>query len=313
MDKLISIIIPSFNRGSIIEQTLESVLTQTYGNWECLIIDDGSTDDTKEKVDKYVKKDKRFRFYNRPENRKKGANACRNFGFEKSIGDYIQWFDSDDVMHPEKLELKAEMLFENKVDFVVCTCVEFEEHINNTSKVWDNIYNETPLISVITGKLFFQTNAPLFKREFIEATSLFNETLQRKQEWEYYSRLLMVSTNYLPIDKVLYYFRKHKSSIDGENSKLTLYSRVIANRLVFKALMGHSSILKKYPELREHFLNKFIHNIKLSLRHKQPRSFHNAILGIMSTINKKLLLKGFFVILKKPIIIYNLFSIKNIR
>jgi hypothetical protein len=123
----------------------------------------------------------------------------------------------------------------------------------------------------------------------------------------------MVSTNYLPVDKVLYYFRKHKNSIDGENSKLTLYSRVIANRLVFNALMEHSSILKKHPELREHFLNKFIYNIRLSLKQKQPKSFHNAIFGIMSTMNKELLLKGFFAILKKPIIIYNLFSIKNIR
>ena len=102
---LISIIIPTFNRAHYIQETLDSILNQTYINWECIIIDDGSEDNTQEVLAKYLKKDVRFQFHIRPENRPKGANSCRNYGFELSKGDLIKWFDSDDIMLPNHIEI----------------------------------------------------------------------------------------------------------------------------------------------------------------------------------------------------------------
>ena len=95
---LVSIIIPIFNRENLIKETLDSILQQSYLNWECIIVDDGSTDKTIEVVRNYIKKDSRFNLFQRPLNRLKGGNAARNFGFEKSKGQLIQWFDSDDIM-----------------------------------------------------------------------------------------------------------------------------------------------------------------------------------------------------------------------
>src|SRR5690606_34265329 len=99
-DPLISIVIPTYNRAQFIAETLTSVKNQTYQNWECVVVDDGSTDNTIEIIQQFTASDDRFKLYSRPTNRPKGANACRNYGFEVSSGLYINWFDSDDIMAP---------------------------------------------------------------------------------------------------------------------------------------------------------------------------------------------------------------------
>src|SRR5690554_6036808 len=91
---LVSIIIPVFNRANLIGETLDSVLTQCYSNWECIVIDDGSTDHTIEIINGFCIKDYRFKLFIR--NREpKGAPTCRNIGLSIANGQYINFFDSD--------------------------------------------------------------------------------------------------------------------------------------------------------------------------------------------------------------------------
>jgi glycosyltransferase involved in cell wall biosynthesis len=94
---IVSIIIPTYNRAHLIGETLDSVLAQTYTNWECIIVDDGSTDNTDEVVEEYVKKDSRFKYYHRPDEHLPGGNGARNYGFKMSKGEYVNWLDSDDL------------------------------------------------------------------------------------------------------------------------------------------------------------------------------------------------------------------------
>ena len=108
---LCSIIIPTFNREYLLQYTLDSILNQTYINWECILVDDGSTDDTLGVIKKYLFIDSRFKFYKRPFYIKKGANSCRNFGFSKISGEFIQWFDSDDIMPLNSIEDRINVFF----------------------------------------------------------------------------------------------------------------------------------------------------------------------------------------------------------
>ena len=110
METLISIIIPTYNRSNFIGETLDSILAQNYKNWECIIVDDASTDYTDELLDFYCKKDSRIQYFHRPLELKKGANSCRNYGFSRSRGKYVKWFDSDDVMHISYLKHNIETL-----------------------------------------------------------------------------------------------------------------------------------------------------------------------------------------------------------
>ncbi|MCD4680085.1 MAG: glycosyltransferase, partial [Bacteroidales bacterium] len=100
--KLVSIIIPLYNAEKYIKETLDSVLSQSYSNWECIIVDDGSTDSSKKIALEYCAKDARFKYFHQPNS---GPSAARNHGLKISSGDYIQYLDADDVIFPERLKL----------------------------------------------------------------------------------------------------------------------------------------------------------------------------------------------------------------
>ncbi|MGV6845008.1 MAG: glycosyltransferase family 2 protein [Lutibacter sp.] len=293
MKQLISIIIPVFNREKLIEETLNSVIKQSYKNWECLLVDDNSTDKSVNIIEKYSKIDSRFMLLKRPKNRVKGANACRNYGFEKSEGEFIQWFDSDDIMHKDMLKIKLNKLIQNNVDFVVSEGLEFQNSINNIVHKWDLITSENPLIDHITGKINFHTNGPLFKRKFLQNKMLFNETLQRKQEWEFYSRLLIGNTNYSPINKPLYYFRNHDKSINGINDKNTLYSRIKSTNLVFKNSYNHLNRISQ-KTIRKFIINRQIFHFKLALKTKNIKLITISFVNVFKVLNLKSVLDKIF-------------------
>src|SRR5690554_3213021 len=99
---LISIIVTCYNQASYIDETLNSVLNQTYQNWECIIVNDGSTDTTEEVVSKWLKKDNRFQYI---ASTNKGVSNARNVGIEKAMGTYILPLDGDDVFGTHYVEL----------------------------------------------------------------------------------------------------------------------------------------------------------------------------------------------------------------
>ena len=106
----VSIIMATYNRAHLIEETLDSILNQSFINWECLIIDDGSTDNTTEVLRPYLLKDLRLRYSERTKDHKKGLSGCRNQGLELAKGDYIIFFDDDDMVHPDNLKICMEVL-----------------------------------------------------------------------------------------------------------------------------------------------------------------------------------------------------------
>src|SRR5690606_5297620 len=103
-EPLVSVVIPTFNRALLLKRCISSVIDQTYQNWELIVVDDGSTDGTSDLLEMYISSDKRVKYFKRPNNRKKGANSCRNIGIKKSNGQYIAFLDSDDEWRDRRLE-----------------------------------------------------------------------------------------------------------------------------------------------------------------------------------------------------------------
>jgi len=121
---LISIVTACYNSINYISHTIESVLTQTYENWEMIIVDDHSSDGSYEAVIEYTKKDKRIKLYRMEHN--SGAAMCRNKAIEISRGEYLAFVDSDDIWLPEKLEKQLKFMRENECDF----CFTEYEHVD---------------------------------------------------------------------------------------------------------------------------------------------------------------------------------------
>ena len=103
--KLISVVVTCYDQGSFLPECLDSLLAQSYENWECIIIDDGSTDNTQKIAIEYCKKDRRFNYiYQENE----GVSAARNKGLGLAKGDFIQFIDADDLIHPKKFSTQIE-------------------------------------------------------------------------------------------------------------------------------------------------------------------------------------------------------------
>ena len=119
---LISVVIPAYNAEQFLDETLESVLSQTYENWECIIVNDGSTDNTESIAKKWCEKDARFRYFYKENS---GASDTRNFGIKEARGEYIAFLDADDLYMPNFLEVCIENLVEKDVDLVAPKMLEF--------------------------------------------------------------------------------------------------------------------------------------------------------------------------------------------
>lgn len=132
MDNLVSIVVPVYNAGAFIEKTIRMVLAQTYTRWELLLVDDGSSDDSRSKIEAYCKKDDRIRLIAKARN--EGAAQARNTGIENAKGRYLAFLDADDIWLPEKLEKELQFMEENNAAFAF-TAYEFgDEEGRGTGK-----------------------------------------------------------------------------------------------------------------------------------------------------------------------------------
>ncbi len=243
----VSIIIPTFNRSEFLLETLESIEKQTFTNWECLVVDDGSTDKTLDVVQKFIAKNSNFKYLKRPDNIPKGACGSRNYGFNESRGKYIQWLDDDDLLSKNKLEFQVAQLesFDDWTFFTTCSWDVY----------WENkVYEERNILSkneglckkeffsrLVHGQTFIPVNAYLTPRKLIEASGGWNSQLLVNQDAEFYTRIILKSTKLIntPGCNVLYRIHSGDRISTGINSK-TLRSLLYSYQLMHAHLKLHS-------------------------------------------------------------------------
>lgn len=223
-NSLISIIIPTYNRAHLLFDTLDSILEQTYTNWECLIVDDGSTIETIQVIKNYVNKDNRFKFFKRKETSLKGANTCRNIGLEKSIGDYIIFFDSDDIMDKTCLEVRFSCFNKNiNKDMLIFSMGLFKDksfiELDLRREVINLNIEDTIIKFIFSNKIPWNVSRPIFKSEFIKNKIKFNEKIQNFQDDEFNLRVLkFLKPKYLSIDITDSFYRNDVISINKYNN-----------------------------------------------------------------------------------------------
>lgn len=199
VEPLVTIIVPSFNKGIYIEDTIESVIQQTYINWELLIIEDGSTDNSVQLISKYLELDKRICLINSKQN--KGANVCRNIGINAAKGEYLIFLDADDILSIDCLTNRIKTITQYpELDFTVHTLQIFNKKIGDNDFKWlPKVKN--PLKKFLSHQLPWQTMQPIWKLKFVLKINGFDETFQRLQDVEFHTRvLLQPNVNYLLIN-----------------------------------------------------------------------------------------------------------------
>lgn len=249
MSVLVSIIIPTYNRGHLISDTLKSVQNQSYGNFECLIVDDHSNDNTDDVVKHFCLNDSRFHYFKRPTNRLKGANACRNFGLENSKGHFINWLDSDDLITDNHIQ--EHLLIHERHEAVnasVSVAGTFFETIGDRDQNWSNIFSENDLIEdMLTSKVSWQTAAVLWKQSKLPPTP-FREDLSSSQEWTFHLSQIIDGLPFFSFKLVTVYVRRHEDRIGNDISKKKFESTFLSRNIILKKLYAKKQFKKTYQK-----------------------------------------------------------------
>ncbi len=221
---------PSFNKAKYISESVNSVMNQTYTNWELIIVDDCSNDESQELIKSFASKYDNIKAYFNPEN--KGANYCRNFGIENANGSYIVFLDADDLLTIHCIEDRMKMMNENiTLDFCVFTMGVFNKKIGDSNMKWKPS-SKIPLNDFLSHQLPWAILQPIWKTDFLRSLGGFNEDFKRMQDVELHTRALLAENVLYKqvIDKPDCYYR-----IDEERKDLNSFN--FMNRWIDASVM----------------------------------------------------------------------------
>lgn len=271
MNGKVSVIIPCYNNSRVIGETIDSVICQSYDNWEIICVDDGSDDNTCQIVNDYSLKDPRIRLVRR-ERTPKGGSVCRNIGIEHSKGDYLLFLDADDILHVDCLRERIGKISGNSLDFVVFPFASMKNGVVGKKSTDASIKKH--FFAFSSNHAVWQTSCPLYRKSFVERVGGFDETFPRLQDVEFGIRCLAESSGnyktYLENQPADCYYRitQNKQDVskkydlafstipklyqllltlnnDGKYSK-KCYSKIILC-LILSAILISSNTSKKQP------------------------------------------------------------------
>ena len=208
---LISILIPFKNTAQFLPECLDSILKQTYSNWELLIIDDGSTDDSYQIVNNYAEEDKRIKLY---KNNGEGIIAALRLAFEKSSGSYITRMDSDDIMPINKLEVLLNNLLLHGRKYLATGLVSYfsEQGINDGYKSYENWLNKLTLKGNNYSEIYKECVIPspcwMVHKDDLLVCDAFNPD-NYPEDYDLAFRFYKHQLKVIPCDKVLHYWRDY--------------------------------------------------------------------------------------------------------
>jgi len=288
---VISIIMPAYNSSKYIIESIESVLQQTFSNWELLIVNDGSTDNTAEIVRKFVDLDERIKLFNKPNG---GIASSRNYGFANAKGDFIAYLDHDDLWTSEKLALQVEAFsMRNEVDVIFGNGIVFYSNAIQESYRYDTItgfYTHRELYLKQIRANYIPILSLLVRRKVLEAIGPWDESeiYQGCDDYDYWFRMARANANFLGLDSELFKYRKHDNNYSNNTRKMLAAE---ANVLIKNF---DAKYLSKNKDLK--FFKYRVHSLVLSLVQLEELNEANEILKRLKIVPSVLLMPALKVI-----------------
>lgn len=215
-NELVSVIMPAYNCADYIGESIDSVIAQTYENWELVIVDDCSTDNTEEIIDRYIQKDNRIRYFKLEQN--SGAAIARNKAVEVAQGIYLAFLDSDDLWVNTKLEKQIKFMSENGYSFTCTTYGKIDEESNIKNKVirCKKNYDYDVVLKDCPGNSTVIYNAKVLGKFYIE-------NIKRRNDFVMWLKVIKTAKKAYGLDELLMYHRERNGSISFDKKKLIRY------------------------------------------------------------------------------------------
>jgi len=246
----ISVIIPTFNRGELLRETLESLRMQDSRDWEAIIVDDGSDDNSAEIVNSYVTNDSRFRFFYR-DCISSGAPVCRNIGIQHAKGDFLIFLDSDDLLKPFTLSQRLAVIRkEPAYDFWVFPMLLFRNDPQQAYALWNIDNGKDNLRRFLVLDAPWQTTGPVWRKEAVKKIGGFTEGLACWQDIDFHLKALTFGLKGLILwdEKPDVLYRQHETKSVSQ-ADISSPAKLISRQNIF--IRHASSFLPSIkPEIR---------------------------------------------------------------
>ncbi len=301
---LISIIVPYYNSGLFLERTFLSIQNQTYTNWELLFVDDGSSDNGPQLVSKMIAVDKRVFSLKRPnEGFKRGGRGAKNYGYTRSKGDYVVFFDSDDYMLPNYLEARIGSMQKDETIDVVFTNFGWRVHSNLiVNKVYTYNSEFNAQFSNINKSIdFWKSYADLnfswspsnmmWKSASIKRIK-WNEDTTIGEDFEFHTQAILEGLQFKHLNKITWYYMRNESSmmLTSENplqiERRSFYMGVVLDLLV------SNKFLEVNDDLIAHFIKDQYRFIRRIL--STPNSYNEKRSKINMILNRIKIMQNYF-------------------
>lgn len=237
---LVSIIMPAYNASAYIAEAIQSVLNQTWTNWELIIVDDGSTDDTLQIAQQFAVQDNRIQVYYQSN---QGVSSARNNALQYIQGDFVQYLDSDDVLDEEKISTHIHVIQENSLtdlDITYGICYNLtndgckkETAMHELYKNYDNAIDAQ--VAILENHFIsFPYSTYLVPRTIVDKVGLWNSILNRAEDSEYMLRVLAEARSLRYVSESIFYYRE----VEGSLSRRTLTSEQLFSEMIVAQSMA---------------------------------------------------------------------------
>lgn len=267
----VSIICACYNKERYVSDTISSVLNQTFRNWELIIVDDNSTDQSIEIIKNYSQRDQRITLIVNSETR--GANYCRNLGLNIANGSYVIFLDADDTLTSNCIENRLKIIEQDNLDFCVFTMGVFVKEIGDSNYLWQP-NSKKPLEDFLQHKLPWSIMQPIWRKLFLIDLKGFDEDFKRLQDVELHTRALLVENVsykqfvntadcYYRIDEARKNFDAFEflfRRVESCNLYVSKFSSYISDKKINHFLLG--TIYMTYLQVLLQFRNKKINYIQ---------------------------------------------------
>lgn len=287
-----SIILPTYNRSYLISKAIKSVIDQTFQNWELIIIDDGSSDSTKEVVERFVKADNRIIYlYQKNQER----SAARNNGIQNSKGEYICFLDSDDIYHESHLEEFKKLIIKSKFQKgIFFSGLSYGKYCNKKEKY--NLSHSNNIEFVLINKI--GTPRACISSEILKE-NLFNVNIRISEDKELWVRILKTHLLFYHSHKTFIEIDHNQRSVNLNSEKEnlnTLKFILKCNKQLINKKIRNQSLSEAYFSISKGFLKKqiltkaiyyTIISLIINIKHKQTPHKLLFILSILNLYSKK--------------------------
>ena len=250
----VSVIIPCYNYGHFLRESIDSVIRQSYPHWECIIIDDGSGDNTREVADALCRQDSRIKYIHQPN---QGAAAARNRGLRQSTGEFVQFLDADDLLESEKFLQQVRYLQHHPaVDIIYGDAKAFYGSAGSVVTPQETIQGTyvsgagSPVVNdFLAGNLPIMVSL-LFRRKILAGVGLFIEKIKASEDYEFWLRCAFAEKHFFFLAAP----GTHALKRGGHESLSTdTYKMFVGTVLAHRALMPrtggkYKALLKKRQE-----------------------------------------------------------------